>query len=73
MRRCPVTEAGEITGNLRKVSQIAHVVGKEQEYNSMKLTVNLGANSYPIYIENSILEIRQLLLHEVLHGHRERS
>lgn len=34
----------------------------------MKLTVNLGANSYPIYIENNILSQADTYIHEVFRG-----
>lgn len=36
----------------------------------MKLTVNLGANSYPIYIENNILSQADTYIHETFRGHK---
>ena len=36
----------------------------------MKLTVNLGANSYPIYIENDILSRSASCISEVFNGRR---
>ena len=36
----------------------------------MKLTVNLGANSYPIYIKNNILSQADTYIHEAFRGHK---
>lgn len=44
-----------------------YIILQNQEYN-MKLTVNLGKNSYPIYIENNILAQAGSYLPEVFAG-----
>ena len=36
----------------------------------MKLNVNLGANSYPIYIENNILSQANTYIRDIFRGHK---
>ena len=53
---------------LQQVRQIAEVVGKNSKEIVMKLTVDLGPNSYPIHIENGILAKTGELVSEVFSG-----